>query len=259
MGRLPMRRSFRAKDPQRLPGTLGPQSAGQSARAGGTVAMTPTSGEPGADLAARLAAMLGPGAGIGWSPCEGEAGLLTGEADHLARAVPKRRAEFAAGRRAARIALAALGHPPQAIPVGTGRAPLWPAGVAGSLTHDRGLALAAVVASGEDIGIDLTAAEALPGETRRAILPHDAEAGLDDLAARAAFSAKESLFKALFPCIETYFGFEAAIAVPDMKAGTVALRLTRAIGPHGPGTVFAGRVERGGDALLTALRIPAKR
>ena len=203
--------------------------------------------------------MLGPGAGIGWSPCEGEAGLLGDEARHLDRAVPKRRAEFAAGRRAARAALAALGHPAQAIPAGPGRAPVWPEGVAGSLTHDRDLALAAVVASGEDIGIDLTAAEALPGETRRAILPHDAEAGLDDLAARAAFSAKESLFKALYPCIETYFGFEAAIAAPDIDAGTVVLRLTGAIGPHGPGTVFAGRVERVGGALLTTLRIPAKR
>ncbi|MDY6925445.1 MAG: phosphopantetheinyl transferase [Pseudomonadota bacterium] len=221
--------------------------------------MTATSGDPGADLAARLAAMLGPGAGIGWSPCEGEAGLLEDEARHLDRAVPKRRAEFAAGRRAARAALAALGHPAQAIPAGPGRAPVWPEGIAGSLTHDRDLALAAVVASGEDIGIDLTAAEALPGETRRAILPHDAEAGLDDLAARAAFSAKESLFKALYPCIETYFGFDAAIAAPDIDAGTVVLRLTGAIGPHGPGTVFTGRVERVGGALLTTLRIPAKR
>ena len=203
--------------------------------------------------------MLGPGAGIGWSPCGGEEGLLEGEADHLERAVPKRRAEFAAGRRAGRAALVALGHAPLAIPVGAGRAPLWPAGVAGSLTHDRGVALAAVVTSGGDIGIDLTAAEALPGETRRTILPHDAEAEMDDLAARAAFSAKDSLFKALFPCIETYFGFEPAIATPDIHAGTVALRLTRAIGPHGTGTVFEGRVERVGDALLTALRIAVKR
>lgn len=214
--------------------------------------MTAPNGEA---LAARLALMMGESAGIGWSPCKGEAGLLAGEADHLARAVPKRRAEFAAGRRAARMALEGLGHAAQAIPVGTGRAPAWPEGIQGSITHDRGVALAAVVAGGAGIGIDLTEAADLPGDTRRVILPHDEEGGLSDLEARAGFSAKESLFKALFPCVETHFGFDAAVVWPDLDAGHFTVRLTGPLGPYEAGRVFGGHVAVIDGVLLTALRI----
>jgi 4'-phosphopantetheinyl transferase EntD len=61
-----------------------------------------------------------------------------GEADLVADAVEKRRREFVTTRRCARQALAQLGVPPVPIRPGPGRAPVWPAGVVGSLTHCAG-------------------------------------------------------------------------------------------------------------------------
>lgn len=206
-----------------------------------------------ADLARRLQAMLGRDAGVGRAEVAGEEGLFPEEAPAVARAIPKRRAEFAAGRRAARAALVALGMAETAIPAGAARQPLWPDGVAGAITHDRGLALAAVTREG-GIGIDLTEAAALPGDTRRTILPHAAEAGLDPLAARAGFSAKESLFKALFPVVGTHFGFSAALVRPDPAAGRFEIELLDPLGPVAAGTAWTGHIHVADGLLMTALR-----
>ena len=62
---------------------------------------------------------------------QADAGLLPGEEAAIARAVPKRRREFATARACAREALAQLGEPPVPILRGASGAPLWPAGVAG--------------------------------------------------------------------------------------------------------------------------------
>src|SRR5262249_41084450 len=70
--------------------------------------------------------------------------LMPGEVDAVSRAVPSRRREFALGRWCARRALGGLGIAPQSIPVGEGRAPTWPHGVVGSITHCREFVAAAV-------------------------------------------------------------------------------------------------------------------
>lgn len=209
-----------------------------------------------ARLGERLQALLGPGAGVGWAEVAGPEGLYPGEAEAVARAVPDRVAEFAAGRRAARIALAALGAPEAEIPVGARRAPVWPGGVAGAITHDRGVALAAVITNGSILGIDLTEAAPLPGDTRATILPHPQEAGLTDLEARAAFSAKESLFKALSPVTETYFGFDAAVFLPG-GPGAFTLRLAAPLGSFRAGATWPGACAVRGRDLLTGLVVPA--
>lgn len=204
-----------------------------------------------------LSVFLGPDAGVGYAPVEGIGGLFPDEAHAVARAIPRRQAEFAAGRRAARAALAGIGHPACAIPVGERRAPVWPRGVVGAITHDKGVALAAVLPaeSALGLGIDLTEAAALPGKTRTEILPFEAEAGLDDIAARAGFSAKESLFKALFPSIRDYFGFSSARVAPDLAGGRFRIELTRALGPFEAGAAWEGGLAQGDDVLVTALRI----
>jgi enterobactin synthetase component D len=56
----------------------------------------------------------------------------------LARAVPKRKAEFLAGRLGARRALAELGLEAPPLPVGPDRSAVWPAGCVGSITHTHG-------------------------------------------------------------------------------------------------------------------------
>ena len=208
-------------------------------------------------LSDALAALLGPDAGVGYAAIEGTHGLLPEEAPAIARAIPKRQAEFAAGRRAARAALTTLGHPAQAIPVGDRRAPIWPQGTVGAITHDQGHALAAVLPeqAALGLGIDLTEAAPLPGKTRTEILPFETEQVLNDLEARAGFSAKESLFKALFPSIRDYFGFSSAHVSPDLAKGRFQIELTRSLGPFPAGAAWQGGLVLRDDILLTALRV----
>ena len=83
----------------------------------------------------------------------------------VARAAPKRRRDFALGRACARAALAELGHGGAAIGQGEGGAPLWPAGIVGSITHTSGYAatLAAEARLFSGIGVD---AERVGGVTQ---------------------------------------------------------------------------------------------
>lgn len=80
------------------------------------------------------------------------------ERSFVANAVHSRRKEFALGRALARRALAAAGHARVGIPAGPDRAPIWPTGIIGSITHCDHIAVAAVAPtqSGiQAIGIDL--------------------------------------------------------------------------------------------------------
>ena len=98
-----------------------------------------------------------------------------------------------------------------------------------------------------------TWAAPLPGNTRCAILPNAAEQGLSPLEERAVFSAKESLFKALFPLVGTYFGFEAAVVRVDLEAGRFEIGLTAPLGTFGAGTGWAGQVVFMKRGLVTVL------
>lgn len=185
-------------------------------------------------------------------------GLLPGEEATVARAIPKRRAEFAAGRRAARAALASIGKDPVAILSDASRAPIWPSGITGSITHDQGLALVALAETRDidALGIDITQAAALPGQTRNSILRAPSESALGDLEARAAFAIKECLFKALHPRVERFFGFDAAIATPDLAQQSFTAVLKGDLGAYPCGAVFSGVLIPGPDWITAALAIP---
>jgi 4'-phosphopantetheinyl transferase EntD len=70
---------------------------------------------------------------------------------------PQRRAQFAIGRSRARQALARLGVPPVAIPFDDEGAPIWPAGIVGSISHKREhcIVVAAHATAFENVGVDL--------------------------------------------------------------------------------------------------------
>ncbi|EBA06348.1 4'-phosphopantetheinyl transferase superfamily protein [Sagittula stellata] len=133
----------------------------------------------------------------GISRLDEDAVLSASEAASVARAVPARRQEFAAGRLAARRALAGLrpDDRPTDLPAGPDRLPLWPAGLTGSISHAAGLAVAAVARSPVRLGIDLEADKPLdPDLVPEICLP--SEYGTP---AVRVFSAKEAVFKAEYP------------------------------------------------------------
>lgn len=171
--------------------------------------------------------------------------LFPEEVDAVARAVDKRRTEFATVRQCARAALAELDVPPVPILPGPKGAPRWPDGIVGSMTHCAGYRAAAVARASAvtSIGIDAEPAAPLPDddvlrlvsdETERAAL---AELGIrrpDIPWDRLLFSAKESVYKTWFPLMGSWLGFEDARVALDADGSFTAALLV-------PGPVVAGR------------------
>ncbi|MGB0513303.1 MAG: 4'-phosphopantetheinyl transferase family protein [Wenzhouxiangellaceae bacterium] len=143
--------------------------------------------------------------------------------DSIRRAVPKRKAEFLAGRLAARWCMQQSGFAPEpapAIPIGQHRAPVWPKGVTGSISHTTNRAICALCPAWTAAGLGIDLEDLLSpsrADSVAAQIHDDRELQLavqSGIAANAAttliFSAKESLFKALYPRVREYFGFEQA-------------------------------------------------
>ncbi|MEH6416121.1 4'-phosphopantetheinyl transferase family protein [Pseudomonas sp. CGJS7] len=137
----------------------------------------------------------------------------------LQRAVAKRRGEYLAGRICARRALGRLGIAAGTIAIGPDREPLWPPGAIASISHagDRALCIASSDAEVIGLGVDIERGigPELAEQIRGVVVDADEEAliraGFEDFpfGLAAAFSAKESLYKALFPQVRRFFGFEA--------------------------------------------------
>ena len=171
--------------------------------------------------------------------------LFPEEAEVVARAVDKRRREFATVRRCARAALAELGVPPVPILPGAKGAPGWPDGIVGSMTHCAGYGAAVVARASEvlSVGVDAEPAAPLPDPGVLALVADEGErAALSELGSRhpdvpwdrLLFSAKESVYKTWFPITGRWLDFEEARM--DLKPdGTFVATLLV------PGPTVAGR------------------
>jgi 4'-phosphopantetheinyl transferase EntD len=180
-------------------------------------------------MAGRIAALL-PG-GVALDVREiGDAAdaLFPIEREAVARAVAKRTREFSTGRLCARAAMAALGVPPHPVPVGPQREPVWPDGLVGTISHGGELCLAAVSRKDDllALGIDLEVGDPLDPEIRGLICTPDelrgapawGAAGVDPH--KLVFSAKEALYKALFPHARRYIDFLEVEVGIDADTGT---------------------------------------
>jgi enterobactin synthetase component D len=172
----------------------------------------------------------------------------------IARAVPRRRAEFIAGRTCARAALAAAGgDPAHDLPIGPLRAPQWPAGFVGSITHAAGFAAAAVAPSSRSRGLGIDLERTLsPTDVERlaATLAHPGELALASLT--ALFAAKEALFKALAPHVGRYFDFLDVAAVAAAADRLTFLQRCDLSAEFPAGATHEARVATAGDAWLVA-------
>jgi 4'-phosphopantetheinyl transferase EntD len=194
--------------------------------------------------------------------------LFPEEEEVVARAVDKRRREFATARGCARRALATLGLPPAPIVPGERGAPAWPFGVVGSMTHCDGYRASAVALERNvrTVGLDAEPNGPLPDGVLKVIATPAEIDWLDGAPPasgvcwdRLLFSAKESIYKAWFPLTRRWLDFEEAVVTPDPDAGTFDARL-RVPGPVVDGrrlTGFTGRwvVRRG--LVVTAIAVLA--
>ena len=127
----------------------------------------------------------------------------------VAGAVPLRLAEFVAGRTAARRVLEMLDHPAQALPMGPDRAAIWPKGIAGSIAHAAGYAVAAG-RRGAALGVDIEEDAEIPPELWNIICDADELFQVGQVQTgrlvRQIFCAKEAVFKAQDPARRAMFG-----------------------------------------------------
>ncbi|MFI2811733.1 MULTISPECIES: 4'-phosphopantetheinyl transferase [Microbulbifer] len=181
----------------------------------------------------------------------------------LARAVPRRRAEFLAGRYLAGTLLRRLGSVQTTVGMGQQRQPLWPEGFTGSITHDAGRAICTVAPAPAILGIDYE--PVLPrGQCAEvlAAITAGGEAGQltrvfgdPALGTTVLFSAKESLFKALYPLARDYFEFtDVGLATAYPSKGLLQLEALRDLSAivH-RGQVFRLGFRRHGGGILTWL------
>jgi enterobactin synthetase component D len=173
------------------------------------------------------------------------------------------------GRACAQLALQQAGASSNHVGTSPGRAPIWPEGWTGSISHAAGIAWA-VAAKRSDfasLGIDLEhllAAEALESVRSVALTPDERRFegwnGPNEVAwlSTLLFSAKESIFKCLNPLVEEFIEFtEMELASVDPVAGQLRFTCLRRLLPWmDRGQPMDVRFTRVGDLVLTATGWP---
>ena len=140
--------------------------------------------------------------------------------DNIKSSVLKRQAEYLAGRYAASIVLDNLGIKVKEIATGKHRSPVWPAEISASITHTdtKAICAASFKDNYEYLGIDIEkrlSSKFIDNIKKCIINLHEenfllkSSLNFED-AFTLTFSAKESLFKALYPNVGKYFDFSAA-------------------------------------------------
>lgn len=194
--------------------------------------------------------------------------LLPGERAAIVHAVEKRRREFVAGRTCARRAMAALGEPPVAILQGEDRAPIWPPGLVGSITHTDNLCAVAVarIADGfRSLGLDIEPATPLKQKLLRIICLPEERAYLDTqpagergLLGKVIFSAKECAYKCQYTLSRTFLDFHAMRIYPDLADGGFAAVFQRDAGPFAFGDELRGHLAVDHGYIMTAMTLTTR-
>jgi 4'-phosphopantetheinyl transferase EntD len=182
------------------------------------------------------------------------------------RAVEGRRATFALGRAAARDALLELDEVNAvAIPRGSGGEPIWPRGIVGSISHSREVAVAVVARRSHyvGLGIDIEYLERGPSPRAARLVCRpsemewvDPESGTQRLA--LLFSAKEAVFKALYPIEGVWLGFADAELTWLADGGGFEARVLKSVGTeYSAGFVLRVNSTLGSTWVLSTAFVPA--
>lgn len=186
------------------------------------------------------------------------------EAISVRGAVPARRNEFALGRSMARKAMQDLGVHPCAIPAAPDRSPVWPKGLAGSISHGGGLCLSVVSADPgvAAIGIDVDSATPLPSDLWEVVC--DASelawlmsqpAAIRGRLAKLIFCSKEAAYKSQYPVSKRLFGFDGFHVVIDLQAAQFEACFTGSVAPFRRGERLRGRFHIVDSAIICATAV----
>ena len=189
-------------------------------------------------------------------------GLLPAEREAIEGAAQTRVEQFTAGRVCSRLALARLGVAATTpIVRGEDRAPVWPSGFIGSISHTDTWGAAAVARTTDfrSLGIDLEQATPLKEALwRRVGTPDERERlrSLPDpgLKGKILFSAKEAVYKCQYPMTLQFLWFHAVEV--EIGDGTFHAVFRQQAGMFKPGAEMSGSylVEDGLVATACELR-----
>jgi enterobactin synthetase component D len=189
----------------------------------------------------------------------------------LEKAAPKRRLEFLAGRLCADLAVKRLvGARAGSIGRDSDGCPLWPEGLVGSISHSDCLATAAVAPKRETNGLGVDTEPVMSEEAARDVVELIAR---EDEVARTMqtaelswrqtvtliHSAKESLFKSLYPLRRTrFFHLDCELVWIDSQTRRFAMRFRSAkLDSFGAGEYSGGRFEFADGCVHTGIVLPA--
>lgn len=179
---------------------------------------------------------------------------------------PNRKEEFILGRVCASEAHRLLtGEELLSLPRGLDRSPVWPVGIVGSISHDQNWVGAAVAKESNllGIGIDFEVLGRTKLELARQIRTKEdlltAGSLTDEELLTLIFSAKESLYKALYPSTRVFFGFEAAcVREISFVDQSFEIELMQNISPlFGPNArhIFRGKFAIENSTCLTVIEV----
>lgn len=185
----------------------------------------------------------------------------------IAGAVPSRQAEYLAGRWLSQQLWARRNLAPVQIYSGAHRQPIWPRGWIGSISHTATAAVSCLARSCDVglLGLDLEIwlAPEVANKISATIVDRQearylAMQGPFEQMLTLAFSAKESLFKAVYPQVGRYFDFDAARLVEmHWPSGRLALTVTQDLSPSiKAGTLLEGYFQIWAGAVFTILAHP---
>ncbi|MDU1495375.1 MAG: 4'-phosphopantetheinyl transferase superfamily protein [Bradyrhizobium sp.] len=168
--------------------------------------------------------------------CHGDEELFPEELAHVRAAVAKRRAEFATARMLARRALASLGATPISLVPGADRAPVWPSGYTGSISHCADYC-AVVVARSRDVralGLDIEDVREFEPSMHDLVLTSGERAWLrrqpqelQPILPILFFSAKEAYYKCQYPITRGFLEFSDVELTIDWPAGAFEARVLK--------------------------------
>lgn len=189
-------------------------------------------------------------------------GAFPAEIDELPRAVEKRRREYIAGRVAAHRAMEKLGLTARPVLANRSRAPSWPRGLTGSLSHNDTTCVAAVARSSQvrSLGVDVEDDAPLAADLvatvctleERAWLATQPEAARGHLA-KLIFSAKEAVYKCQYPVSHRVLEFTAVLVTPDTDTGQFEATFLERSGPFPAHARLDGRFAVAGGLIHTAV------
>ncbi|HBE04122.1 MAG: hypothetical protein A2096_16005 [Spirochaetes bacterium GWF1_41_5] len=161
--------------------------------------------------------------------------LFSEEESALEHALPKRRREFTAGRICAHLALRQAGIPDFPVISRSDRTPVWPCGIAGSISHTHDYCAAAVTRKFRGIGLDVERIDRFHQELARHVCTEHEKTELlksmhPDKFLAVLFCLKEALFKAWYPLTGIWLEFNDADISFDLFSGYAGIIINKSTG-----------------------------